>query len=149
MKIDTEMKMLIALLPALVACAAPHSEGEAGGIADGALSEVEAFLDSWNSAMLAADTARLGAMMDDGIVLRHITGATQTKREWLAEVANGSMRYHRVEKGDVRITFGSDGSTSLSFISAITATIWGSHGTWTLNGTMRLVRRDGVWVRVE
>ena len=111
--------------------------------------EIEQFLDDWNAAMIAADTVRLGAMMDDGIILRHITGMTQTKREWLEEVASGSMKYHKIEKRDVVVTSNSDGSASVSFTSVITATIWGSYGTWTLSGTMRLVKRSERWIRVE
>ena len=111
--------------------------------------EIGQFLDDWNAAMIAADTVRLGAMMDDGIILRHITGMTQTKREWLEEVASGSMKYHKIEKRDVVVTSNSDGFVSVSFTSVITATIWGSYGTWTLSGTMRLVKRNGRWIRVE
>lgn len=111
--------------------------------------EIEHFLDDWNAAMIAADTMRLGAMMDDDIILRHITGMTQTKREWLEEVASGSMKYHKIEKRDVVVTSNSDGSASVSFTSVITATILGSYGTWTLSGTMRLVKRSGRWIRVE
>ena len=111
--------------------------------------EIEQFLDDWNAAMIAADTVRLGAMMDDGIILRHITGMTQTKREWLEEVASGSMKYHKIEKRDVVVTSNGDGSASVSFTSVITATIWGSYGTWTLSGTMRLVKRNGRWIRVD
>lgn len=110
--------------------------------------EIEQFLDNWNAAMIAADTARLGNMMDDGIILRHITGMTQTKREWLEEVASGSMEYHKIEKRDVVVTSNDNGSASVSFTSVITATIWGSYGTWTLSGTMRLVKRSGRWIRV-
>ena len=116
---------------------------------DLARQEIEQFLDDWNAAMIAADTARLGAMMDDSIILRHITGMTQTKREWLEEVASGSMKYHKIVKRDVSISFASDGSASVSFTSVITATIWGSYGTWTLSGSMRLMKRDGRWIRVE
>ena len=116
---------------------------------DLARQEVERFLDDWNEAMVAADTARLGAMMDDNIILRHITGMTQTKREWLEEVASGSMKYHKIVKRDVSISIASDGSNSVSFMSVITATIWGSYGTWTLSGSMRLVKRNGRWIRVE
>jgi len=111
--------------------------------------EIEQFLDDWNAAMIASDTVRLGAMMDDGIILRHITGMTQTKREWLEEVASGSMKYHKIEKRDVVVTSNSDGSASVSFTSVITATIWGSYGTWTLSGTMRLVKRSGRWIRTK
>ena len=116
---------------------------------DLARQEIERFLDNWNEAMVTADTVRLGAMMDDEIILRHITGMTQTKREWLEEVASGSMKYHKIVKRDVSITFASDGSASVSFTSVITATIWGSYGTWTLSGTMKLVKRSGRWIRIE
>ena len=116
---------------------------------DLARQEIEQFLDDWNAAMVAADTARLGAMMDDSIILCHITGMTQTKREWLEEVASGSMKYHKIVKRDVSISFASNGSASVSFTSVITATIWGSYGTWTLSGSMRLVKRNGRWIRVE
>ena len=116
---------------------------------DNARQEIEQFLDDWNDAMVTADTVRLGAMMDDEIILRHITGMTQTKREWLEEVASGSMKYHKIVKRDVSITFASEGSASMSFTSVITATIWGSYGTWTLSGTMKLVKRIGRWIRIE
>lgn len=122
---------------------------EKGTSMDRIKQEIEQFLDDWNAAMIAADTVRLGAMMDDGIILRHITGMTQTKCEWLEEVASGSMKYHKIEKRDVVVTSNSDGSASVSFTSVITATIWGSYGTWTLSDTMRLVKRSGRWIRVE
>lgn len=111
--------------------------------------EIEQFLDDWKNAMIAVDTARLGAMMDDDIILHHITGMTQTKREWLEEVASGSMTYHKIETRDVVVTFNREGSASVSFTSVITATIWGGYGTWTLSGKMRLVRRIGRWIRTE
>ncbi len=111
--------------------------------------EIEQFLDDWNDAMIAADTVRLGAMMDDGIILRHITGMTQTKQEWLEEVASGSMDYHEIENRDVSITFIDSQTADLAFTAVITATIWGSRGTWTLQSTMRLARRDGKWIRVN
>ena len=112
--------------------------------------EIGRFLDEWNNAMVAADTVRLGAMMDDNIVLRHMSGMTQTKGEWLEEVASGSMRYHKIKKRDVKVTPEADGGrATVSFTSVITATIWGSHGTWSLHGTMLLERRNGNWIRVE
>lgn len=111
--------------------------------------EVNQYLDCWNVAMVSADTAALAAMMDEAIVLHHLSGATQTRSEWLAEVQSGTMRYHNVEKRDVRIRQEEDGSIKVRFTSIITATIWGSRGTWTLHPIMRLVRKDGRLVRVE
>lgn len=99
--------------------------------------------------MVAADTVRLGAMMDDGIILRHISGMTQSKDEWLEEVASGSMKYHMMEKRDIKVTPVAADQASVSFTSVITATIWGSYGTWTLHSKMLLEKRNGRWIRVE
>ncbi len=99
--------------------------------------------------MVAADTVRLGTMMDDGIILRHISGMTQSKDEWLEEVASGSMKYHMIEKRDIKVTPEAADQASVSFTSVITATIWGSYGTWTLHSKMLLEKRIGRWIRVE
>ncbi|MCR4871904.1 MAG: nuclear transport factor 2 family protein [Bacteroidales bacterium] len=111
--------------------------------------EVNQYLDCWNAAMVSADTAALAAMMDEAIVLRHLSGTTQTRSEWLADVKSGTMRYHNVEKRDVHIRQDDDGCIKVRFTSIITATIWGSRGTWTLHPIMRLVRKDSRLVRVE
>lgn len=111
--------------------------------------EIEQYLRDWSQAMIDADTEALGSMMADDIILRHITGQTQTKQEWLEEVASGSMDYHEIENRDVSITFIDSQTADLAFTAVITATIWGSRGTWTLQSTMRLARRDGKWIRVN
>lgn len=111
--------------------------------------EVNCYLDRWNAAMVAADTTALSQMMDAAIVLRHLSGAKQTRSEWLSDVKAGTMCYHHVKKRDVRIRQEKDGSVTVRFTSVVTATIWGSHGTWTLHPTMRLVRRNGQWIRTE
>ncbi len=111
--------------------------------------EINQFLDDWNDAMVAADTARLCAMMDNNIVLRHMSGMTQTKAEWLSEVASRSMNYHKIVKRDVEVSFQDKLAADVNFTSVITATIGGAHGTWTLHGTMKLANRAGKWIRIE
>ena len=111
--------------------------------------EIRQFLDEWRTAMIDADTVKLGSMLADDIILRHITGQTQTKREWLDEVAGGSMDYHEIEQRDVNIEFVNNEIADVAFTSIITATIWGSKGTWTLHSTMRLARINSHWIRVK
>lgn len=111
--------------------------------------EIQQYLSEWCKAMVDADTEKLGSMMADDIILRHITGQTQTKQEWLDEVASGSMDYHNIEQRDVNIQFINSETADVSFTSVITATIWGSYGTWTLHNTMRLARINGRWIRVK
>ena len=111
--------------------------------------EILQYLSEWCTAMVDADTEKLGSMMANDIILRHITGQTQTKQEWLDEVASGSMDYHEIEQRDVNINFINSETADVSFTSVITATIWGSYGTWTLHNTMRLARINGRWIRVK
>ena len=111
--------------------------------------EIEQYLSEWCKAMVDADTEKLGSMMADDIILRHITGQTQTKQEWLDEVGSGSMDYHKIGQSDVNIQFINSETADVSFTSVITATIWGSNGTWTLHNTMRLGRINGRWIRVR
>ena len=111
--------------------------------------EILQYLSEWCNAMVDADTEKLGSMLADDIILRHITGQTQTKQEWLDEVASGSMDYHKIEQRDVNIQFINSETADVSFTSIITATIWGSNGTWTLHNTMRLARISGRWIRVR
>ena len=111
--------------------------------------EILQFLDEWRTAMIDADTVKLGSMLADDIILRHITGQTQTKQEWLDEVAGGSMNYHEIEQRDVNIEFVNNEIADVAFTSIITATIWGSKGTWTLHSTMRLARINSHWIRVK
>ncbi len=130
----------LALLTLMLMCSMPDNVLQ---------KEVDRYLDRWNAAMVASDTSSLAAMMDETIVLRHLSGATQTRGEWLADVKAGTMRYHHIEKRDVRIRQEKDGSVTVRFTSVVTATIYGSRGTWTLHPTMRLVRRNGQWIRTE
>ena len=111
--------------------------------------EILQYLSEWCKAMVDADTEKLGSMMADDIILRHIIGQTQTKQEWLDEVSSGSMDYHEIEQRDVNIQFIDNTTADVSYTSVIRATIWGSNGTWTLHNTMRLARINGHWIRVK
>lgn len=111
--------------------------------------EIEEWLAEWGCAMQDADTSKLSSMMGDDIVVRHITGKTQTKQEWLNEVANGSMDYHEINYRDVNVKFIDSDNVELSYTSIITATIWGGYGTWTLQGDARLKRYGEKWISIN
>ena len=122
---------------------------DSGNDMEKAREEILQYLSGWCNAMVDADTGKLGRMLADDIILRHITGQTQTKQEWLDEVSGGSMDYHKIERRDVNIKFINSETADISFTSIITATIWGGSGTWTLHNTMRLARINGRWIRVK
>lgn len=107
--------------------------------------EIAAFIERRNRAMIDRDTLALGGMMSDDLTLVHITGATQTKREWLDEIAKESMRYYRIETKDLSIEKDGD-NTMARYTSVIEARIWGVHGTWTLNSVMHLRHIGNGWL---
>ncbi len=109
---------------------------------------VTAWIEQWAKAMVAQDVETLSSMMADDIVIRHITGATQTKQEWLDEVGEGSMRYYDIQHEDINITINGDYATA-TYVMVINANIWGSTGTWRINTTRYLQWNGSTWIRIN
>ena len=97
------------------------------------------------TAMVEQDVNTLSYLMDDDLILRHITGKTQTKKEWLDDVASGNMFYINIENTKMDINIDGDRAT-IDHTNIIEARIYGSHGTWTLSGTSYYVKRDNSWI---
>ena len=96
-------------------------------------------------AMVEQDTATLAELMDDNLILRHITGATQTKQEWLDDIAAGNMYYININNTKFSIAINGN-RAEIEHTNVIEARIYGSHGTWTLSGTSYYEKRDGKWI---
>lgn len=106
------------------------------------------WISAFNKAMCEKDVKTLDILMDDDLVLVHMSGATQSKESWLQDIADETMRYYKIDvtKFDCRV----DGDRAVvKATNVIEARIWGSHGTWTLHGTTYLRRADNEygWVR--
>jgi hypothetical protein len=98
-------------------------------------------------AMLAGRTDRLGPLLDDGYTLTHMTGYVQPKREWLAAIDAGDMRYHAARETSVTVDVKGDRAVVVGK-SVVTATIWGGRGTWNLQLTTTYRRSADGWVAV-
>ena len=96
-------------------------------------------------AMVEQDVNTLSYLMDDDLILRHITGKTQTKKEWLDDVASGNMYYINIENTKMAIKIDGERAT-IDHTNIIEARIYGSHGTWTLSGTSYYVKRSNRWI---
>ena len=102
----------------------------------------------FNKAMCEKDTETLDILMDDDLVLVHMSGATQSKASWLQDIAAETMRYYHIDI--TRFECSVDGDRAvIKSTNVIEARIWGSHGTWTLKGTTYLRRADNKygWIR--
>ena len=97
------------------------------------------------TAMVEQDVNTLSYLMDDDLILRHITGKTQTKKEWLDDVASGNMFYINIENTKIDIKIDGNRAT-IDHTNIIEARIYGSHATWTLSGTSYYVKRSNRWI---
>jgi len=95
--------------------------------------------------MLERRTDTLSALLDDSFTLTHMTGRVQTKAEWLTAIDASQMRYHAEQERSVTIEVTGDKAVLVGR-NVVTATIYGSRGTWSLQLSTDYVRREGTWV---
>jgi Domain of unknown function (DUF4440) len=98
--------------------------------------------------MLERDTDALDDLLDDAYTLTHMTGYRQPKREWLAQINSGEMRYHSSQERDTSVDVTAD-TAVLVGRNVVDATIWGTRGTWNLQLTTTYQRRDGEWIALQ
>jgi ketosteroid isomerase-like protein len=109
--------------------------------------EIIAVLQERNDAMIEKDIDTLDRLTDDAIIIRHITGAEQTKQEWFKEILDEKLRYYKIVMENPVIKIQGDTATA-KYTSVIEARIYGSHGTWRINSESHFVKRENVWIRV-
>jgi hypothetical protein len=96
-------------------------------------------------AMVAGDADTLGDLLADDFVLVHMTGYSQPKAEWLADVRSGAMTYHSMT--DVDVTVDVDGDAPVVTARTRTAaTIWGASGTWPLQLRISFAHEGTAWM---
>lgn len=96
-------------------------------------------------AMLDKRTDALATLLDDQYSLTHITGLRQPKKDWLAAIDSGQMRYHAAEEKSVTVDVDGDRAVLVGR-SVVDATIYGGRGTWNLQLTTDYARKDGRWI---
>ena len=97
-------------------------------------------------AMVKKDLNTLDEIVDDDIVIRHMTGTTQTKQEWIDDIASGALRYDSIEILDPTVEINGDTAT-ISYTSLIAANAYGSYSdSWRMSGTATYIKKNGKWI---
>lgn len=99
-------------------------------------------------ALIERDIEALADVLAPEFVAEHITGSRQGRAEWIGEIETGRMVYHRVEEESAHASVDGDVATLVTR-ARVTATIWGSRGTWPLESTTTYIRRGGRWVATQ
>jgi ketosteroid isomerase-like protein len=70
-------------------------------MANAADSEVLRLDEERSRAMTTADTAALERLMSDDVVYTHSSGRLDTKKSFIASIASGTVKYHRIAPKNV------------------------------------------------
>jgi hypothetical protein len=106
--------------------------------------EVLAAYQAMQQAMVDADHDAMRDIVEEGTTFTHMSGYTQTKDEFIAEVG-GPLTYFHSDVRDVDIVVDGDWAT-LTGTVALTARAYSSEGTFPLKVRQMLHRVDGRWL---
>lgn len=95
-------------------------------------------------AMIDKDKDKLNEIIKDGTTFTHMSGKTQTKQEYIADIICKRLDYkeYKIENPKVII----DGNKAIIRARvSLTANAYGTYGTWPLDITAYLEKIDGKW----
>lgn len=100
----------------------------------------------YQQALIDKDEDKLDQLLADDYTLTHMSGKKQTKSEFIAEVMNGTLNYFKSEIADPNILFDDDENATFIADVKLTAKVYGTDGSWTLNTVMDFKKINGHWI---
>ena len=99
--------------------------------------------------MVDKDTLTLDRVYADEMILVHMTGICQSKKEYINAIADGTLNYYTAVHEQMEVTVEGDHAT-LTGRSRVTAAVFGGgRHTWPLQLRFQLVKRDERWQFTE
>lgn len=159
------MKRLIVISLTLLLCAAALAEGTEmkydfsiftnvtlKGIDTSTLNEDELSVlhqaARYCQAMTEADIDTMRQIVSEDMAFTHMSGRTQTREEYFADVADGSLTYYAIGMEDPVVAVDGDMAT-VTYTAALTANAYGARGTFWMKGTHYYQKIDGEWIAVN
>ena len=105
---------------------------------------IDAFL-AMQQAMVSADHDALRSLVEDGTPFVHMSGAVQSKEEFISEVG-GPLTYFHSDSHIKRVDIDGDWAV-VTARTALTARAYGAEGTFPINTNQDFHRVDGCWLR--
>lgn len=99
-------------------------------------------------AMTEADIDTMREIVSENMKFVHMSGMTQTREEYFADVADGSLTYYAIGMENPVVAVDGDMAT-VTYTSALTANAYGARGTFRMKGTHYYQRIDGDWIAVN
>ena len=98
-------------------------------------------------AMTDADIDTMRELVSEDMVFTHMSGMRQTREEYFADVADGSLNYFTIGIADPVIKVDGD-KAQITYTSVLNANAYGARGTYRMKGTHHYEKRDGAWIAV-
>lgn len=111
--------------------------------------QIQQLYETMYQAMVAKDTATLNRVYADEMVLIHMTGMRQSKRQYLDAIADGTLNYYSAQHEQIDINIDGDHATMTGRSRVTAAVFGGGRSTWRLQLRFKLVKRDGRWLFTE
>ena len=99
-------------------------------------------------AMTEADINTMRELVSEDMTFTHMSGKTQTREEYFADVADGSLRYFSIGIDSPKIEVNGD-TASITYTSVLNANAYGARGSFRMSGTHYYEKRDGKWIAVN
>ena len=99
-------------------------------------------------AMTDADIDTMRELVSEDMTYTHMSGMTQTREEYFADIADGSLRYFTIGIDSPKIEVNGD-TASITYISVLNANAYGARGTYRMKGTHYYEKRNGEWIAVN
>lgn len=99
-------------------------------------------------AMTEADIDTMREIVSEDMRFVHMSGMTQTREEYFADVAYGSLTYYAIGMEHPVVEVDGD-MAMVTYTSALTANAYGARGTFRMKGTHYYRRIDGEWMAVN
>ncbi len=96
-------------------------------------------------AMTDADIDTLRELTAENKTYTHMSGKKQTREEYFADIADGSLTYYTIGIADPVIKVNGDSAT-ITYTSVLNANAYGARGTSQMKGTHSFTRKDGKWI---
>lgn len=103
---------------------------------------------SETTAMVNADVQTLKKLISPEAKFFHITGAEQSRDQWLQQIKLGRMYYFNSHEELFQVTMNGDEAEVISR-NQLDARIYGFRNTWPLQSRTKLKKIDGHWLITE